>query len=196
MFRTFFESFICIIIFFVVWWIFAAIAILLLVSNKGRILFVDIRLGINRSHIKVFKFRTMNNNMSVELEQLLKTSKEWQEKRKIYSDPRITKIGGFLRRFSMDELPQIFNVICGSMSIVGPRPISCEEDQLYGKYTKLIHSVKPGITGLWQVSGRNLLTYRRRIAINIYYIKHRSLKLDLWILYKTIGAVISGRGAW
>lgn len=196
MFRTFVESFICIIIFLAIWWIFAVIAIFLLVTNKGHVFFIDTRLGINECPIHVFKFRTMKNDVNANILQTIKTSNEWLEKRKIYSDPRITKCGKFLRRFSLDELPQVFNVIFGTMSIVGPRPISHEENKLYGKYAKLIHSVKPGITGLWQVSGRNLLTYRRRIAINIYYVKHRSLKLDIWILYKTIGAVISGRGAW
>lgn len=196
MFRTFIESFICIVIFLMSWWVFAIIAILLLINNKGHIFFLDRRLGIYEHPIKVFKFRTMNTFVSDDILQAIKNSEEWREKRKIHNDPRITKIGKFLRRFSLDELPQLFNVICGTMSIVGPRPISCEENKLYGKYAKLIHSVKPGITGLWQVSGRNLLTYRRRIAINVYYVKHRSLKLDLWILYKTIGAVILGKGAW
>lgn len=111
-------------------------------------------------------------------------------------DSRITPWGHFLRRFSLDEMPQLWNVIKGDMALAGPRPISAEEDFLYGEYSTILHSVKPGITGLWQISGRNLTTYHRRIAINRYYVSHRSWQLDLWILWKTIGAVISGRGAY
>ena len=196
MFWNFVERVVCVIGVLLFGWLGILIAFLVLIDSKGRIFFTDIRLGKNEQPITVLKFRTMHNNVSDEDQQLLKRSREWQEYRKCHHDPRITKIGKYLRKFSLDELPQIFNVIYGNMSLVGPRPISAEENKLYGKYAKLIHSVKPGITGLWQVSGRNLLTYRRRVAINVYYVKNKSLKLDLWILYKTIGAVISGRGAW
>lgn len=196
MFLNFVERVICVIGVLLFGWLGILIAFLVFIDSKGRILFTDIRLGQNKRPIAVLKFRTMHNNVSDEEQQILKQSREWQEYRKCHCDPRITKIGKFLRRFSLDELPQIFNVIYGNMSLVGPRPISHEENKLYGKYANLIHSVKPGITGLWQVSGRNLLTYKRRVAINVYYVKHKSLRLDFWILYKTIGAVISGRGAW
>lgn len=196
MFLNFVERVICVIGVLLFGWLGILIAFLVFIDSKGRILFTDIRLGQNERPIAVLKFRTMHNNVSDEEQQILKQSREWQEYRKCHCDPRITKIGKYLRRFSLDELPQIFNVIYGNMSLVGPRPISHEENKLYGKYANLIHSVKPGITGLWQVSGRNLLTYKRRVAINVYYVKHKSLRLDFWILYKTIGAVISGRGAW
>lgn len=196
MFLNFVERVICVIGVLLFGWLGILIAFLVFIDSKGRILFTDIRLGQNKRPIAVLKFRTMHNNVSDEEQQILKQSREWQEYRKCHCDPRITKIGKYLRRFSLDELPQIFNVIYGNMSLVGPRPISHEENKLYGKYANLIHSVKPGITGLWQVSGRNLLTYKRRVAINVYYVKHKSLRLDFWILYKTIGAVISGRGAW
>ena len=196
MFWSFIERSICVIGVLLFGWLGIIIALLVFVDSKGRIFFTDIRLGKNERPIKVLKFRTMHDNVSNEELQMLKQSSEWQKYKKFRFDPRITRIGKYLRRFSLDELPQILNVIYGTMSLVGPRPILDEENKLYGKYAGLIHSVKPGITGLWQVSGRNLLTYRRRVAINVYYVKHKSLKLDLWILYKTIGAVISARGAW
>ena len=121
---------------------------------------------------------------------------EWQSFGKLKVDPRVTRFGHFLRRFSLDELPQLWNVVRGEMALVGPRPIVDFEDVIYGRFSGRIHSVKPGITGLWQVSGRNQLTYRRRIAINLYYVRHRSPKLDLWILLRTFDAVFGGRGAF
>ena len=101
-----------------------------------------------------------------------------------------------MRRFSLDELPQLWNVLKGDMALIGPRPIISKEDQIYGHYSDKLHSIRPGLTGLWQVSGRCLTTYRRRIAINMYYVRHRSWILDLWILWRTIGAVIGGKGAF
>ena len=172
MFLNFVERVICVIGVLLFGWLGILIAFLVFIDSKGRILFTDIRLGQNKRPIAVLKFRTMHNNVSDEEQQILKQSREWQEYRKCHCDPRITKIGKFLRRFSLDELPQIFNVIYGNMSLVGPRPISHEENKLYGKYANLIHSVKPGITGLWQVSGRNLLTYKRRVADNVRKIAH------------------------
>ncbi len=149
---------------------------------------------------KLFKFSTMGNWTPEEFAEYLQSHpaqyKEWRSCGKLKNDPRITKIGYFMRRSSLDELPQIINILCGEMSLIGPRPIMKFENKIYGRYSSVIHSVKPGLTGLWQVSGRNLISYHRRIAINLYYIKHRSLKLDLWILYKTIGAVFSGKGAF
>ena len=141
------------------------------------------RLGWRKRHFMIAKFRSM-----------VATTEKIRGKRK--DDPRITGFGRILRRFSLDELPQLWNVIHGDMLLVGPRPIVEEEDRLYGKYSAEIHSIKPGITGLWQVSGRNLTTFQRRKAINVYYVRHKSWKLDLWILYKTVWAVISGRGAF
>ena len=120
----------------------------------------------------------MHAEIAMEVLAAILESREWQQNQKIIRDPRLTRIGKLLRRFSMDELPQFWNILNGTMSLVGPRPITREEEKKYGKYSNLIHSVKPGLTGLWQVSGRNLTTYHRRIAINIYYVKHKSWKLD------------------
>ncbi len=166
------------------------------VTSPGQGFYHGIRLGKNKKAIRVWKLRTMKVKITPEEQQYLLNQKEWKKNRKLQCDPRRTVIGKILRQLSLDELPQLWNVCCGDMNLVGPRPISREENNVYGKYSELIHSIKPGITGLWQVSGRNLLSYHRRIAINIYYVKHRSFKLDLWILWKTIGAVISGRGAY
>ena len=130
------------------------------------------------------------------LEQHPECKRQWQQKHKLYKDPRCCVWGNFLRRFSLDELPQLVNVIRGDMALVGPRPIIQEEVHHYGDRAELLFSVKPGMTGLWQVSGRNLTTYRRRVAMDAYYAKHKCASLDAWILYRTIWAVLGGRGAF
>ncbi|MDD3663391.1 MAG: sugar transferase [Candidatus Pacebacteria bacterium] len=165
-----------------------------------RIFYVSIRLGKNRKPFYMYKFSTMGAWSPEEFLEYLaahpEQQAEWMSKKKLFNDPRTTKTGLFLRRSSLDELPQLINIIRGDMSLVGPRPIVYSEDKLYGKYSNSLHSIPPGLTGLWQVSGRNLTTYHRRIAINLYYIKRKSWKLDLWIIYKTVWAVIGGYGAY
>ena len=122
---------------------------------------------------------------------------EWERDFKLKNDPRVTPIGAFLRRTSLDELPQIFNVLRGEMSLVGPRPVIQEElDKYYGEAAKLYCSIKPGITGLWQVSGRSDLSYAERVALDSTYIKHRSFWGDVVILWKTIGVVFLKKGAY
>lgn len=170
--------------------------LLVRLTSRGPGLYWSVRLGQYRKPIRVWKFRTMNAEVALEVMAEILENEEWRAGRKIQCDPRITPVGRWLRRFSLDELPQLWNVLDGSMSLVGPRPIVREEEKRYGKYSDSIHSIKPGITGLWQVSGRNLTTYHRRIAINLYYVRHKSWKLDLWILCKTVWAVIGGYGAF
>lgn len=165
-------------------------------TSRGPGFYASIRLGQFRKLIRVWKFRSMDAGIALEIMAGILENEEWKTFRKLRRDPRITPVGKWLRRFSLDELPQLWNVLNGTMSLIGPRPIVRAEEKLYGKYSVLIHSLKPGITGLWQVSGRNLTTYRRRVAIDLYYAKHKSWKLDLWILYKTVWAVIGGRGAF
>ena len=177
-------------------WLYLLLAILIRLTSIGPALYCSIRLGHHRKPILIWKFRTMHAEIAMEVLAAILESREWQQNQKIIRDPRLTRIGKILRRFSMDELPQFWNILNGTMSLVGPRPITREEEKKYGKYSNLIHSVKPGLTGLWQVSGRNLTTYHRRIAINIYYVKHKSWKLDLWIIYKTFRAVFGGKGAF
>ena len=170
------------------------IALLYVLFYGGGVLFRMTRIGRYEKRFVLYKFRTMRESgMVLSPEQ----REEWEQFGKLQSDSRVLPgIGHFMRRFSLDELPQLWNVVRGEMALVGPRPIIESEEYLYGRYTKRIHSVKPGITGLWQVSGRNLLPYHRRISLNLYYVRHRSLKLDLWILYRTVWAVIGGRGAF
>ena len=123
---------------------------------------------------------------------------EFEETHKIKNDPRITAIGKLLRKTSLDELPQFINVLKGEMSIVGPRPIVREEKKKYGKNLKKVLSIKPGITGLWQVSGRNNLTYKRRVMLDLNYVENYNLIMDLRILLRTFGVVLFplDRGAY
>ena len=175
--------------------LFAVLFLLSLICSGRPVIYRSRRLGLGRRTFVLYKFRTMEENrplQSLAPEQ----QEEWRRYAKLRSDERVTRWGHRLRRTSLDELPQLWNVIRGEMNLVGPRPIVPEEEVLCGRYSPLIHTVKPGITGLWQVSGRNLLTYRRRNAINVYYVRHRSWKLDLLILLRTFGAVIGGRGAY
>jgi len=121
---------------------------------------------------------------------------EWEQTYKLQNDPRITGIGKILRRTSIDEFPQLFNILKGDMSIVGPRPIVDGEIEKYGEDFNRVFSVTPGLTGLWQVSGRSDADYTDRVAYDVYYLQSWSVWLDLWIIFKTFGAVIKGKGAY
>ena len=170
-------------------------------ATSGRPLFYRPRLvGRNGREFRALKFRTMVPGADQELERLLNErhyKKSHSERGKLPNDPRTTRLGRFLRRSSLDELPQLLNVLLGEMSLVGPRPLPRRElEQRYGSRADSFLKVKPGLTGLWQVSGRSLLTYARRIELDLYYAGHVTLGLDLWILMRTPFAVLSGRGAW
>ena len=121
---------------------------------------------------------------------------EWMRDHKLRCDPRVTRLGRFLRRTSLDELPQLWNVMRGEMSLVGPRPVVREELFRYGRNVRAYLSTKPGITGLWQVKGRNDTDYRRRVVLDTYYVRNQSLLLDLYILFKTTSVVLEGSGAY
>lgn len=140
----------------------------------------------------------MRSDADKVLQELLRSSPalmaEWVANRKLRHDPRITRIGHFLRRYSIDELPQLFNVLRGEMSIVGPRPLATDEAQHYGAHYALCFSVNPGITGLWQVSGRNDVSYQRRVELDCHYATMRSVALDLSIIFRTIPVVFGGTG--
>jgi exopolysaccharide biosynthesis polyprenyl glycosylphosphotransferase len=174
----------------------AVIAVAIKLDTKGTVFFVQQRVGLNKRRFPMFKFRTMidgSDRMQKEIEQLNEAEGPIF---KIAHDPRITRVGGFLRRTSLDELPQIFNVIRGEMSLVGPRPMSLRDVDLFDKgIQRKRFSVKPGITCLWQVSGRSLLPFSKWLELDLYYIKHWSLGLDFKILLKTIPAVVRGTGA-
>lgn len=180
---------------------FIIIGIIVKCSSKGPIFFVDKRVGKNEKMIGVFKFRTMYVDAETNIEKYLTPEqiKAWKEERKLENDPRITKIGNFLRKSSLDELPQFFNILVGQMSIVGPRPISKREYDAYynDEEKKILSTARPGLTGYWQVYGRNEVDYAsgERSKLTMEYFKKRSLLLDLKIIFKTFAVVISGKGA-
>lgn len=174
---------------------FVLIAILIKLSSPGPIFFQHTRLGRNGKIFKAWKFRTLVCDADIVLQELLEKDPEaralWNERHKLSVDPRVTAVGRFLRRTSIDELPQLFNVVRGEMSLIGPRPIVQEEVEKYGEHYQLISRVRPGLTGLWQVSGRSRLTYAERVEIDAYYIRNWSFWLDMYILLKTPVAVLS-----
>jgi Undecaprenyl-phosphate galactose phosphotransferase WbaP len=176
------------------------IALLVKSSSPGPVLFGHTRIGKNGNPFRAYKFRSMVNNADERLKEILASDpermKEWEENHKLKDDPRVTKIGKLLRRTSFDEFPQLLNVLKGEMSLVGPRPIVQDEVSKYGEDFKRIFSVKPGLTGLWQVSGRSDTDYGERVSYDSYYLQSWSVWLDLWVLYKTIGVVIRGKGAY
>ncbi|MEK5325867.1 sugar transferase [Aeribacillus sp. FSL M8-0254] len=168
-------------------------------DSKGPIFFKQIRVGKNGKKFYIYKFRSM----IVKAEEKLKADKELYEKylRNNYKlepheDPRITNLGRFLRKTSLDEIPQLINVLKGEMSLVGPRPVVFEELREYGNRVNEFLSVKPGITGYWAVSGRSSIDYPERVNLELFYIYNQSLMLDLKIILKTFIGVISGKGAY
>ena len=176
--------------------IFLIISILIRRDSKGPIVFGHVRKGLHGRDIKVYKFRTMYENSKEIFENFTEEQKrEFYINFKLDNDPRITKIGEFLRKTSLDELPQIFNILKGDMSIVGPRPIVEAEIEKYGKYADKLFSVVPGLTGYWQANGRSDTTYEERVDMDMYYIDNRSISLDLKIIFKTFVSVIKKEGA-
>ncbi len=181
---------------------FIIISILIKLSSRGPIFFLQERIGKNNIPFKCIKFRTMHSEAKDILENLLmsdeKLKMEFEQTHKIKNDPRITTIGKLLRKTSLDELPQFINVLKNEMSIVGPRPIVKKEKKKYGKNFKKVLSVKPGITGLWQVSGRNNLSYKTRVKLDINYIENYNFLMDIRIIIRTIGVILFplDRGAY
>ncbi len=167
---------------------------LIALSSTGPIFYVQQRVGKDFQPFNCIKFRTMVNNADEMLENMMADSpqmrEEFTDNFKLKRDPRITSIGHFLRLTSLDEFPQFWNVLKGDMSVVGPRPLVPEELYKYGRRINTVLQIKPGITGLWQVSGRNDIPYPKRIQIDVYYAISRNWLLDLWIMFKTIGVVI------
>ena len=174
--------------------LFMIIALLIKLSSRGPIFFLQERVGKNNIPFKCIKFRTMHPEAKDILQNILKKDnkikREFEETHKIKNDPRITTIGKLLRKTSLDELPQFINVLRNEMSIVGPRPIVKAEKKKYGKNFKKLLSIKPGITGLWQVSGRNKLTYKKRVSLDLNYVKNYNLLMDIRILIRTFGVIL------
>ena len=174
------------------------ISLAIRLEDRGPILYRAQRVGRGGKPITVYKFRSMRMHAD-RLEDML-TAEELEEYKKNYKlehDPRVTKVGAFLRKTSLDELPQLFNILAGTLSLVGPRPVLQEETELYGDKRALLLSCKPGLTGLWQVRGRSNVTYEdgRRQALELNYVSHRGLWLDIKILFWTVGAVVRMDGA-
>ncbi|WPJ13009.1 sugar transferase [Raoultella ornithinolytica] len=166
-----------------------------ILSSGRKAIFKHRRVGQHGKHFQCFKFTSMINENELNENDLKRVIEEKRVKGKVHNDPRITKIGGFIRRTSLDEIPQLFNVLIGDMSIIGPRPITEDEMKEYGWRVSSYLSIKPGLTGLWQVSGRSNTNYRRRVAIDHYYANHISKQIKLFILLKTIYVVIKMEGA-
>ena len=167
-------------------------------ADGGPGLFGHVRVGRNGQLFRCWKLRTMvadaEANLAAHLDADPEAAKEWHRDFKLRDDPRVTRLGRFLRRSSLDELPQLWNIFLGEMSFVGPRPIVTEELKYYGDAASRCFSVRPGVTGLWQVSGRNEVSYADRVQMDLAYVSNISLPRDLSILVRTIGAVLKRTG--
>lgn len=176
--------------------IFLIIAIIIELDSKGPVFFVHSRIGEKGKPIGIYKFRTMVTNAEELIKKFTPEQKEEFEKNfKLENDPRVTKIGNFLRKTSLDELPQILNILKGELSIIGPRPIVQAELEKYGDDKEKFLSVKPGLTGYWAANGRSDTSYEERIQMELYYVDNMSFWLDIKIFFKTIFAVIKKEGA-
>ncbi len=180
--------------------LFIGIIIYMKMTDPGPTIYRRRVVGVGGKEFDAFKFRTMVINSQEVLDDLLardpEARAEWNQYYKLKNDPRITRIGAFLRKTSVDELPQLLNVLRGEMSLVGPRMITLEEIEKYGRWGLNLHTVKPGITGLWQVTGRSELTYEERVRLDMRYIRNYSIWLDLQIVFQTIPAVLMSKGAY
>lgn len=180
--------------------VFLAIAVWIRWDSPGPIIFSHNRIGRGGKVFPCYKFRTMVVDAEAELEKFLikhpDRRKEWEEQQKLKDDPRITRAGRFLRKTSLDELPQLFNVLRGEMSLVGPRPIVQNEIEKYRQYIEDYYLVRPGLTGYWQVSGRSDTSYDERVQMDSWYVRNWSIWLDIVILFRTIKVVLRGRGAY
>ena len=176
------------------------IALAVWINDGGEIFYGQTRIGFQGRTFRCWKFRSMVTDSEAVLAQLLATSEQaradWARDHKLKVDPRITTVGRFLRSTSLDELPQLWNVLCGEMSLVGPRPIVVAEVSRYGSRFHDYCTCRPGITGLWQVSGRNDVSYRRRVAIDTLYARSRCVRMDIAILARTVPAVLLRRGSY
>ena len=176
--------------------VFLLIAILIKTGSKGTVFFIHMRIGKSGKEMYIYKFRTLVENAEDLIKQFTpEQMEEFKTNFKLENDPRITKIGKFLRKTSLDELPQLLNIIKGDLSIIGPRPVVTEELQKYGVNMEKFLSVTPGLTGYWAANGRSTTTYEQRMEMELYYVDNISFKLDLKIFFKTILSVIKKEGA-
>lgn len=176
--------------------IFLIISLAIKLESKGPIFFKHTRIGKDGKIIKIYKFRSMVNNAEDMIKEFTpEQMKEYRENYKLTNDPRITKVGKFLRKTSLDELPQLINIIKGDLSIIGPRPVVSDELKKYGTNTRKFLSVTPGLTGYWAANGRSCTSYEQRMQMELFYIDNFSLKMDIKVFFKTIEAVIKREGA-
>jgi Undecaprenyl-phosphate galactose phosphotransferase WbaP len=180
--------------------LFVVLAIVIKLTSRGPAFFGHQRVGFGNTRFKAWKFRTMVENAEAELETYLQKHPElraeWESTQKLKDDPRVTPIGRWMRKWSVDELPQLWNVFVGEMSAVGPRPIVPCEIETYGEHFEIFCSVLPGMTGLWQVCGRNNTSFRERIQLGMYYVHHWSPWMDLYLLVRTVKTVLFTKGAY
>ncbi len=173
---------------------------LLKIFDPGPALFTQQRIGRDGRAFVVYKFRTMRVDAAERLQHLLandrKAAAEWAEFQKLRNDPRVTLLGRILRKSSLDELPQLLNIMRGEMSVIGPRPVTAAEMQRYGADLRYYTAVRPGVLGLWQVRGRNLLTYPQRVAFDVQYVQTWSIWQDIKIILMAVPVVLLGRGAY
>ena len=176
--------------------IFIIIGIAIKIDSKGPVFFKHKRIGKHGKKLEIYKFRTMIENAEEAMKNFTEEQKkEFAENFKLENDPRVTRVGKILRKTSLDELPQIINILKGEMSIIGPRPVVKSELEKYGSNQDKFLSVAPGLTGYWAANGRSDVSYEERMALELYYVNNRSLILDMKIFFKTIWSVLKGRGA-
>lgn len=176
------------------------LAVVMYLSDPGPLFFVHRRIGWRGQYFGCIKFRSMKVDGDRILQDHLARSeaarREWEATHKLRDDPRVTAVGRIVRKLSLDEFPQLINVLRGEMSIVGPRPIVEAEIARYGRYFEHYCHVRPGLTGLWQISGRNDTTYGERVQLDVDYVSRKSLALDTWLVIKTVPAVLLARGSY
>ena len=176
--------------------IFLIISIAIKIDSKGKVFFKHKRVGKNGKEIYIYKFRTMCENAEDMIKQFTPEQQmEFKENYKLKDDPRITKVGNILRKTSLDELPQLFNIVRGDLSVIGPRPVIEEELEKYGDNKEKFLSVTPGLTGFWASNGRSDTTYEQRMQMELFYVDNMSLKLDAKIFKDTVESVINKKGA-
>ncbi len=176
------------------------VAVVLFLSDPGPVFFAHRRIGYRGRYFHCLKFRTMKANgdtiLRAHLESDEEARREWEAARKLRADPRVTPVGAVMRKLSIDEFPQLINVLMGDMSLVGPRPIVDDEVVHYGRHFEHYCLVRPGLTGLWQTSGRSDTSYQQRVAMDVSYVARKSLAFDTWLLCKTVPAVVFARGSY
>ena len=199
-FKTLFDFLFSLVLIFLLIPLFLLIIFVLFFFSDSKVFFIHKRIGKNGKKFNLIKFRTMKHSRDKILRKYFKENPSqkiyWQKNQKLKNDPRVTKIGYFLREYSLDELPQIFNILKGDMSFIGPRPIVEDELQKYGDNFGSYKLVKPGLSGLWQVSGRNNTSYDKRVELDCKYIKTMSFLLDIKIFFKTFYVVLLRIGAY